>query len=325
MEEEAKGGNSISESPLRIVFMGTSDFAVPALQKLVDAGEDVLLVVTQPDRPKGRGKKLAPPPVKVLAERLGIEGYQPEKVKSPEAVERIAAREADCLVVTAYGQLLPRPLLEGHPLGALNIHGSLLPEFRGAAPIQRAILEGRELTGVSIMLLDAGMDTGPVLSRRETLIGSQEPFGALHDRMSAMGADLLAETLPRWRAGALTPEPQDNASATYAPPISKQELRIVWSEPAHRIMNAIRAFDPAPGAFAFYAEKRLKLFGATLQPWKSQGAPGEIVGQSEEGLVVLGGDGRTLSIGQIQLEGQRRLSAGDVLRGRSLAIGAQLE
>jgi methionyl-tRNA formyltransferase len=325
MEEKTKRSHGISGGAFNLIFMGTPDFAVPSLQKLVDFGANVPLVVTQPDRPKGRGKKIARSPVKVLAEKVGLPVYQPERVRSPEVIERICSYGADCLVVAAYGQILPGALLDGHPLGALNVHASLLPRHRGAAPIQRAILAGEAVTGVSIMLLDTGMDTGPVLSRRELPIGEKDSFGSVHDKMSLLGAELLLETLIMWRSGSISLQPQDDALATYAPPIKKEELRISWSLPAREIVNAIRAFDPVPGAFAFFRGKRMKLFAAALQPWKGEGKPGEIIGDSEEGLVVLGGDGHALSIAEMQIEGQRRLSAGDLLRGHPMDPGSQIE
>ncbi len=313
------------ERPSRVVFMGTPRFAVPSLGKLVDGKVDVALVVTQPDRPRGRGNKFAAPPVKVCAEGLGIPVYQPEKVGAEEAMERICSEGADCLVVVAYGQILPVSLLGRHRLGALNVHGSLLPAYRGAAPMQRALLAGEAVTGISIMLLDAGMDTGPVLSRAELAIGASDTFGTLHDRMSVLGAEILVETLEKWRVGGLGPEPQDDALATCAPPVRKEELRIDWSLPAVRVFNAIRAFDPIPGAYSVHAGKRLKLFAPALLPWRGQGRPGEILGHTDQGLIVLAGDGHAVAVGEVQAEGRGRLGAGEFLRGRPMVSGACME
>jgi methionyl-tRNA formyltransferase len=308
-----------------IVFMGTPEFAVPALRRLATAGCRIRLVVTQPDRPKGRGKKLSPPPVKVLAEEWGIPVYQPERIRTKEALEHVFGFGAECAVVVAYGQILPQAFLDAYPLGALNVHASLLPRFRGAAPIHRVLLEGEHFTGISIMLLDSGMDTGPVLSQRVVKIEAAETFLSLHDKLAEVGADLLFQTLTEWKSGSLHPHPQEDVLATYAPPLGKEENRLIWSFPALRIVNAIRAFDPWPGAYTFCQEKRVKCFGGTLADWKGEGKPGEIVGHSERGLVVLAGDGCALIIAELQMEGQRRLPAADFLRGRSMPVGTCLE
>lgn len=307
------------------MFFGTPAFAVPTLEKLAAAGVSIRLVVTQPDRPSGRGKKLTPPPVKIVAERLGLPVYQPERLRTEPVYSAIAGYGGDCAIVVAYGQILPQILLDGYPRGVLNIHGSLLPHLRGAAPMQRAILAGDGLTGVSIMLLDAGMDTGPVLGQREVAIREVETFGSLHDRMAQDGAEFLLEILADWKSGRLCPQPQDDSAATYAPPIKKDELRIHWNLSAERIVNSIRAFDPLPGAFAYLDGRRIKCFQASLHPLKGQGQPGEVLGSGEQGLVVLAGDGRILSIGEVQLEGQRRLPASAFLRGHSLMPNARLE
>jgi len=325
MEETAERGGSIETGMARIVFMGTPDFAVPCLQKLIDAGSEIPLVVTQPDRPSGRGKKTKPSPVKVLAETFNIPVYQPERLKGEDVIERIASHGAQCAVVVAYGKILPRSFLDAFPLGALNVHASLLPRHRGAAPIHRAILAGDESTGVSIMLLDEGMDTGPVLSQGEIPIEANDTLGTMHDKLARLGADLLCRTLAEWKAGTLRPVPQDDAAATYAPPILKEELRLTWQLPARRIFDTIRAFDPAPGAFGFYQGRRMKFFDASLLHWKGVGEPGEVVGQTEKGLVVFGNDGQALSIGALQLEGQRRLPAPDFLRGHPIPPGSRLE
>lgn len=308
-----------------MIFMGTPDFAVPSLLKLAEAGADIPLVVTQPDRPSGRGKKVNSPPVKLAAEKLGIPVYQPEKTKDPEVIEHIRSYGAECAVVVAYGQILTQAFLDSFPLGAINVHASLLPRHRGAAPINRAILEGDAKTGVSIMLLDSGMDTGPVLSRLETPIQERESFGEVHDRLAELGPGLLLETLREWKRGAVAPQPQDEALATNAPPIRKAELRLAWDLPARRIVDTIRAFEPWPGAFGIFQGKRVKFFRATLMSLSAEGESGKIVGQTEEGLAILGGDGRALVVGELQMEGQRRMSADEFLRGRSMPPGSCLE
>ncbi|MFP5213248.1 MAG: methionyl-tRNA formyltransferase [Acidobacteriota bacterium] len=308
-----------------LVFMGTPDFAVPSLKKLVEAGARVPLVVTQPDRPSGRGKKVSPSPVKLLAESLGIPVFQPERIRGTDATEKIREYGAECAVVVAFGQILPQNFLDAQPLGAINVHGSLLPRYRGAAPIQRSLMAGDAVTGISIMLLDAGMDTGPVLSQRELSVGEHENFQSVYEKLSMLGADLLCDTLRLWKAGLVQPQPQDGSLATAAPPIRKEELKIDWQLPARQIVNTIRAFDPWPGAYGLHQGKRLKLFGASFLPWKGEGRPGEILGPMEKGLVVLAGDAQAVAIAEIQMEGQKRLSAADFLRGRALPPGSCLD
>ncbi|MHC1741773.1 MAG: methionyl-tRNA formyltransferase [Syntrophobacteraceae bacterium] len=325
METEAEGRErGLIEWPA-VVFFGTPAFAVPTLEKLAGAGVLITLVVTQPDRPSGRGKKLTSPPVKTVAQQLGYPVYQPERLKTETVRTSMAEYGGECAVVVAYGQIIPQSLLEHYPLGALNIHGSLLPRLRGAAPMQRAILAGERTTGISIMLLDAGMDTGPVLGQRALQLGESETFGSLHDRMAHEGADFLLEILAGWKAGRLAPQPQSEADATYAPPISKDELRIEWSLPAARIVNIIRAFDPMPGAFGYLGGRRIKYFGASLSPLRQDGRAGEVLGAGEQGLVVLAGDGVALSIGEVQLEGQRRVSANAFLRGHPINRDTRFE
>lgn len=325
MEEEAKRGDRLRRELPDIIFFGTPDFAVPSLQKLVAGGLPVRLLVTQPDRRKGRGKKLAPPPVKSVGEELNLPIYQPARIRDSDAIEKIRSYGAACAVVVAYGQLFPKVFLDSFPLGVLNVHSSLLPSYRGAAPIQRAILAGDTKTGVSIMLLDAGMDTGPVLAQREVEILDEDTSGTLHDKLAQTGAELLCETLPKWQAGVIRPLVQDDSRATFAPPIDKEELRLSWSLSADRIVNTIRAFDPWPGAYAFFQDKRIKCFRASLLNWQVEGEPGEVIGETEKGLMVLGGDGKALAIGDLQLEGQRRLPSDDFLRGHPLPAGSLLQ
>jgi methionyl-tRNA formyltransferase len=325
MEEEATGGESIESELPRLIFMGTPEFAVPSLEALTRVNAPVLLVVTQPDRRSGRGKKLSAPPVKVFAESAGVPVYQPQRIREREAIEHIRSYGAECAVVVAYGQLLPVAFLDLFALGAVNVHGSMLPAYRGAAPLQRCLLAGESRTGISIMLLDAGMDTGPVLSQQELLLADDETFGRLYDRMAGMGAELLLKTLRDWKAGRVAPVAQDDSVATYAPPVLKTEGRLQWHEPAGRIVSTIRAFDPLPGAYGFFQGQRLKFFKAALLAWKGDGRAGEIAGSAERGLVVLGGDGQGLAVGELQLEGQRRLPAAEFLRGHAMPAGSLLE
>ncbi|MGA2404802.1 MAG: methionyl-tRNA formyltransferase [Syntrophobacteraceae bacterium] len=308
-----------------LVFLGTPDFAVPSLRKLLESKADIRLVVTQPDRPSGRGRKICEPPVKTLANEAGIPIYQPERIRGREVIENIRSFGAECAVVVAFGQILPQAFLDIFALGTLNVHGSLLPGLRGAAPIQRAILAGESLTGISIMLLDAGMDTGPVLSQKEVMIGPEDTFGKVYQSLAEEGAGVLVDTLRDWTAGGLAARIQDESLATYAPPIKKEELRIDWNYPVKDIINKVRAFDPVPGAWFLLGGKRVKCFRAASFPWTVIGSPGEVAGRAESGLVVVCGCGRSLSIGELQMEGQRRMPASEFMRGRPIPAGSFLE
>jgi methionyl-tRNA formyltransferase len=308
-----------------VVFFGTPRFAVPSLSALIGAGAPVALVVTQPDREQGRGRRLAPPPVKSVAQAAAIPVFQPSRLRARESMELILAASPECLVVVAYGQLLPPELFAKPPLGAVNVHASLLPAYRGAAPIQRALLAGETVTGVTTMLIDAGMDTGPVFQREIIDIAPEDHFGSLHDRLAQQGATLLLETLTRWKAGQIRPVPQDNRYASYAPPIRKEELRISWAKSAGEVVHQIRAVDPQPGSYCFLRGKRLKCFAAVVLPWKGEGKPGEILGVADGRMVVLAGDLQALGIGALQLEGHRKLAAYDFIRGHSEIRGAVLE
>ena len=308
-----------------LVFLGTPDFAVPSLRKLVEQKAGVSLVIAQPDRPSGRGRRICESPVKTLANEAGIPIYQPERIRGGEVIENIRAYGAECAVVVAFGQILPQYFLDIFPLGTLNVHGSLLPRYRGAAPIQRAIMAGEDLAGISIMLLDAGMDTGPVLSQKEVPIGPEDTFGTVYKILAEHGAELLADTLRDWTAGQLAPRVQDEGLATYAPAIQKEELRIDWNSAAKDIINKIRAFDPAPGAWFLLGGKRVKCFRACSFSWPVTGNAGEVVGTAECGLIVAGGCGSPICIGELQMEGFRRMSASEFTRGRPISRGSSLE
>jgi methionyl-tRNA formyltransferase len=290
-------------------------------------------------------------PVKRLAMEAGIPVYQPECIHSAEVIEKVRACGAECAAVAAFGQILAKSFLDIFPLGTLNVHGSLLPRYRGAAPIQRAILAGETITGISIMLLDAGIDTGPVLSQKEIPIGPEDTFGMVCKDLAELGATLLIDTLRDWTAGRLAPVSQDDSLATYAPPIKKDELRIDWNSPAKDIINKIRAFDPAPGAWFLLGGKRVKCFGGRvsgigyqlpdiryrvsektvrhpipdLRYPPPELAPGEVVGTAECGLIVAGGCRRPLCIGELQMEGSRRMRAYEFTRGRPISRGSFLQ
>jgi methionyl-tRNA formyltransferase len=298
---------------MRLVFLGTPAFAVPTLERAAAAGHQIVEAVTQPDRPRGRGQNPAPPPVKEAAERLGIPVYQPERVRRPEAVEHLRALAPDAMVVVGYGQIIPQSVIDIPRLGILNVHASLLPKYRGAGPIQWAIVRGETRTGVTIMRIDAGLDTGDMLLKAETEIGPEENAMELGRRLSAMGGDLLVEALEGLAAGRITPEKQDNSQATYAPLLKKEDGLIDWNLSAAEIHNRIRGLQPWPGAYT-------GLRGQTLHIWKAKvgqaaGLSGSIV--SVKPLIVACGRG-SLELEELQLEGRKRLAAAEFANGQRL-------
>lgn len=298
---------------MRVVFMGTPEFSVPVLQALVDAGHDVAAVYCQPPRPAGRGKKQRPSPVQALAEKLGLEVRHPESLKAPGVQAEFSALNADVAVVVAYGLLLPQAILDAPRYGCLNIHASLLPRWRGAAPIHRAIMAGDAETGVCIMQMEAGLDTGPVLLREATPIGAEETTGMLHDRLSAIGADLIVRALAGLEQ--LTPAPQPQEGVTYAAKIDKAEARVDWQLPAAEVSCRIRGLSPFPGAWCEVAGERIKLLGA--RPVNGEGPPGAVLG----GFVIACGQG-AVEITRAQRAGKKPLPAADIVKG--LDLGARL-
>jgi methionyl-tRNA formyltransferase len=326
---------------MRLVFLGTPAFAVPSLERLVAAGRQVLAAITQPDRPRGRGQREAPPPVKEAALRLGIPVHQPERVRRPEAVELLRSLAPDVMVVIGYGQIIPQAVIDIAPLGIVNVHSSLLPKYRGAAPVQWAIVNGETRTGITTMRIDAGLDTGDLLLARETEIGPEETAVELNGRLAGMGADLLVETLDGLESARIVPRKQDSALATYAPLLKKEDGLIDWSQPAASIHNRVRGLQPWPGAYTAFR-------GQTLHIWRARvispgplsyvrgsemaepgpgGAPSES-GRSETGLApgslpclrpltVTCGLG-ALELREVQLEGRRRMSAADFANGHRL-------
>ncbi len=307
---------------LRIVFAGTPGFSVPALQALHDAGHRIVAVYTQPDRPAGRGRAVATGAVKQRALALGLAVEQPPTFKAPEAQQRLAAYAPDLMVVVAYGLILPQAVLDIPRLGCLNIHGSLLPRWRGAAPIQRAVLAGDSRTGISIMLMDAGLDTGPELLRRELAIGSRETGGELHDRLAPLGAEAIVTAVQGWAVGSIRPTPQPAAGATYAAKIRKDEARIDWAESAVEIDRQVRAFNPWPVAETQLGEAQVRIWEA--RPVTAEFAaqpdtlPGTVVSAAAGRLVVATGDG-LLELLTLQFPGRKPLRARDVLNSRPLA------
>jgi methionyl-tRNA formyltransferase len=316
-------------TPVRVVFFGSPAFAVPSL-RAVAAEATLVAVVSQPDRPVGRGQEPAPPAVKVAAGALGVPVIQPEKVRTPETLAALAAFDADLFVVVAYGRILPQALLDLPRLGAWNVHASLLPRLRGAAPIQWSLMRGDAETGVSIMRMEAGLDTGPVAAVRAQAIADDDTAGTLAVKLAELGAGLLAETLPAIAGGRVTLAPQDDAAATLAPPLTKADGLLSFDRPARVVSGHARGVDPWPGAMAMLEGAPLKLFAprvvaadADADDVGASGRPGEVLGLRPEGLAVACARG-TIAFGELQLPGRRRLPAAAVLAGRRIPAGTVL-
>jgi len=308
----------------RIVFMGTPDYAVPSLEKLIKQGHTIQAVVTQPDRPKGRSKKLISSPIKRAAIRFGLEVLQPEKASNRAFCEVIRGLSPDLLVVVAFGQVLKKDLLHIPRWGGLNIHASLLPKYRGAAPIQWAIINNETKTGLSAMRMDEGLDTGHVLLQEEVFIGFEETAGELHDRLALLSGDVLLETIEGMRRGRLIEKPQEGPQATYAPKIDRGISFIKWNQSARTISALIRALDPWPGAISPVGGKEIKLFSAKVVDREGPAlSPGRVAGHSGEGLLMETGKGLIL-IRELQAPGKKRLAAADFLRGFPINDGTIL-
>ena len=309
---------------MRVIFMGTPDFAVPSLEALLTKHE-VVLVVTQPDKPKGRGKKMVPTPVKACALEHSIPVLQPEKVKEPEFVEQLRSYEPDLIAVTAFGQILSEPILEMPKYGCINVHGSLLPKYRGAAPMQWSIIDGEKVTGITTMYMAKGLDSGDMLLKAEVEITDEDTFATIHDKMAVTGANLLLDTLEQLEAGTLERIPQDHDAATYAPMITKETGHIDWSKNRQDIINLIRGLNPVPAAYTIYEEEVLKIFGASLSDVQADSAAnGEIVAVVKKGFVVKCGDG-CLLITEVQARGGKRMMTDAYLRGHAMKEGILLQ
>lgn len=310
---------------MRIVFMGTAEFAVPCLKALHTAGYEIPGVVTQPDRPKGRGRKLQPPPVKEAALALGLPVFQPENIKERESIETIEKMKPDCIVVVAYGQILPEALLRMAPYGCINVHASLLPEYRGGAPMHRAIMDGKEQTGVTTMFVSQKLDAGDIILQAPRAIPPEMTVGELHDLLAEDGAQLLLETLKLLQEGRAPRRPQDETKATYAPLLTRMDEWIDWQRPARDIVNQVRGLDPWPGAYTRWQGKNLKIWKATLAPGSDRvREPGTVVAVGPEGVLVACGDGQGILVKELQLEGKKRLSTGEFLKGNALTPGMRL-
>jgi len=304
-----------------LVFMGTPDFAVPSLRALVESEFRILRVVTQPDRPRGRGNKLTPGPVKAYALKQGLEILQPEKIRDQVFVGLIRELDPDFIVVVAFGRILPGVVLEIPRLGCVNVHASLLPRLRGAAPVHWAVMNGEPQTGVTTMLMDEGLDTGDILLQEETVIGPDDNAGVVHDRLAELGASLLVRTLDRMAAGELVPRPQDETRATYAPPLRREHEVIDWTRPAKEIKNQVRGLDPWPGAHAVLDGQVLKVWRAEVAGDQDGGRPGQVLrADPVHGLVVGTGAGAVRLL-EVQPAGRRRVRVEDFLRGCPLPPG----
>ena len=305
-----------------LIFCGTPQFAVPTLEKLVAAGFRIHLVVTQPDRPKGRGLELFASPVKQSALKLDLPITQPDRIKSnDEFCAQLAAIKPDAIIVVGYGRLIPPWMLELPPFGNINLHASLLPKYRGAAPIQWAIARGETITGVTTMRLDAGLDTGDILLQQEIAIGLEDTAETLAPRLASIGADLVVETLRGLQAGSIQPRPQDNSRASLAPILKKEDAQVDFSRPANEISNRIRGFQPWPGAYTQFRGKNLQILKA--QPAGGALPPAELRAQGDR-LLVGCGNNTSLELLELQLEGKKRTSARDFIHGYRPQVGEKL-
>jgi len=307
----------------KIVFMGTSEFAIPSLEILIGHDYPIVGVVTQPSRPKGRGRVPAPPPVKVIAEKYQIPVAQPERLKNQEFLDYFRNLSPDLVAVAAFGQLLPGEIIRAPRMGCINVHPSLLPNYRGAAPINWALIRGGVKTGVTIMLMDEGMDTGDILTKEETMIGPEEIFGGLHDRLAEMGAMLLLKTIDMITEGKALRTPQDSSLATYAPRLKKEDGLIRWDADFRQTVNLIRGLAPVPCAYTFFKGKMLKIFSAEGEQISPAESPGQIGKETEKGLQVAAKNGYVY-LQEVQLENKKKMAVHDFLRGFRIAPGDTL-
>ena len=308
---------------MRLLFMGTPEFALPSLNALHQSGHAILAVVTQPDRPKGRGEHLAPPPAKVMAERFGLPVLQPAKMKDPAFLESLRVLKPDLIVVVAFGRILPPEILDLPPRGCVNLHASLLPKYRGAAPIQWAIINGEQETGVTTIQMDPGMDTGDILLHERVSILPEDTAGSLSVRMAERGADLMLRTLKGIESGEIVPVPQNSSEATMAPLLEKEAGEIDWAQPAVAIANRIRGLSPWPGAYTFYQDERWRIWRAVPLDKTSEAMPGTILQGGRENIPVATGGG-LLEILEIQPESGRRMGIREFLAGHSVEAGVVL-
>ncbi len=300
--------------------MGTPEFAVPSLEALLKSDDQVVGIVTQPDRPKGRGQVLTSPPVKLIAQRAGIPFLQPAKIRVPEFLEPLAAWKPDLIAVTAYGRILHSPILTLPPMGCVNVHGSLLPKYRGAAPVQWAVINGEFETGITTMMMDEGMDTGTMLLQESLPIFPEDTSGTLAPRLAVLGGRLLVETIARLKAGTITPRPQNHALATQAPPLKKEDGVIDWATSASNIANRVRGLSPWPGAYTYIGGERWMVWNATQSLGKPDVAPGTIIEVTKQSIQVATGDG-VVVLREIQPSNSKRLTVAQYLAGHRVSAG----
>ena len=311
---------------MKIVFMGTPDFAVPVLEGMVDEGYDIQLVVTQPDRPKGRKQTLTPPPVKVAAERLGIPVFQPEKIKNEEEWKQVEKVKPDIIVTAAFGQILPKGLLDVPPLGCVNVHASLLPKYRGGAPIHQSVIDGERETGITIMYMVEKLDAGDILTQSSIPIEKTDTTGTMHDKLSEIGRKLLLETLPQLAEGSITAVEQDNAEVTYSPNISKDMEKIHWERKSRDIYNQVRGLVPWPVAYTVWEENRMKIWWTEDTSLHTEEAPGTVIKLEEDAFLVACGEGTVIKITEIQPSGKKKMDVKTFLlgAGKQLKSGDKL-
>jgi methionyl-tRNA formyltransferase len=308
---------------MRIIFMGTSDFAVPSLEALLHSSDQVVGVVCQPDRPKGRGHHVVATPVKLVAERAGIPVLQPLKIRTPDFLQSLSSWRPDVITVAAYGRILHTPILQLPPMGCINVHGSLLPKYRGAAPIQWAIINGETVTGITTMFMDEGMDTGPILLQETLEILPDDTTSTLAPRLAELGGRLLVDTIRQLKAGTLTPKQQDDRQATLAPLLKKEDGLIDWTMRATVLANRVRGLAPWPGTYTFWGKERWTIWRAVPNVATTADKPGTIVAINKQAIVVATGDG-FLEIREIQSANSKRMSVGQFLAGHRVTPGGQL-
>lgn len=308
---------------MKVIFMGTPDFSVGTLAALVEAGHEVVLAVTQPDKPKGRGKEMQYTPVKEYALEKGIPVYQPERVRRPECIEELKKYQADVCVVIAFGQILPKEILEMTPYGCINVHASLLPKYRGAAPIQWAIINGESVSGVTTMQMDEGLDTGDMLEKVEVPLGDKITGGELHDLLAEAGAKLCVQTLEKLEKGELKPEKQGETPTAYARMLDKKLGNIDWTRPAAEIERLIRGLNPWPSAYTTWNEKTMKIWNADVVDTQKTAEPGTITEVTKQTFSVQTGDG-VLQIKELQIPGKKKMASDAFLRGYQVKTGEKL-
>lgn len=306
----------------KIVFMGTPDFSVPILKSLIEEGYNIVGVVTQPDRPKGRKKLLTPPPVKVEAEKHNLKVLQPEKIR--HEVQDVLALEPDLIITAAFGQILPKELLEAPRYGCINVHASLLPDLRGGAPIHYSILQGKTKTGITIMYMAEKLDAGDILTQIEVVIDERDTVGLLHDKLSTAGVKLLLETLPPLIKGNITPQKQDDTKATFASNIKREQERIDWSKTGEEIYNQIRGLNPWPVSFTTYQDQLMKIWWGEKVQSNEDANPGTILLIEDDGIVVSTGNKTAIKITELQPSGKKKMSGEEFLRGTTMNVGERL-